>query len=362
MKLIRMEKTTLLHSPEPDLWLRRRGRSDDGIALAVARERRFMWTDWRAMLSWLLHGSFVRIVRYRVVALWRRLGGHGNAYGMSLEGASNQLYEPISKEVPRDVRSGSAIPTIIFQTWKSRSDIPPALRYWRSTFVDKNQEFQCLLWDDDDNRQFISEEFPWFLRLYDNFPSAIFRADAIRPFFLFRYGGFYVDMDTECLMPLSTISFSGDVILGRMGPDADFHGSIPNAIMASKAFQLFWPLFITFMMEEAQAAEYSGPAPITGPVLLGKAVHFYQSVSEPEIRSRAQLVIDLLPHEFRGRLQAGKLELLSPDVWYPINWNNGVHQDLLRRFLRRRNVILQPDDSRLLFPGSALVTYWTHTW
>jgi len=117
-------------------------------------------------------------------------------------------------------------------------------------------------------------------------------------------------------------------------------------------------------MEKAQAAKgtYSVPGPITGSVVLREVAHFYQSMSEPEIRSRAQPVIDRLPHEYRSRLRSGKLELLSPHVWYPIDWTNGVHQDLLRRFLRRRHVILRPVDSRLLFPESTLVTHWTHTW
>ena len=329
----------------------------------VARETRPLWTDWRLILTWLVHRSFVRIVRYHVIALWRRVRGQGNAYGMSFE-EFDQPCEPISKELPRDECNNNAIPSIIFQTWKNRSDIPPAFLYWRSTFLAKNPKFQCLLWDDADNRQFIAEQFPWFLPVYDDFPAAICRADAVRPFFLFRYGGLYVDMDTECLLPLSTITFSGDVILGRMGTNVKFAGSIPNAIMGSKAFQLFWPLFITFMMEEAQAAKgtYPGPGPITGSVVLREAAQFYQSMSEPKIRSRAQPVIDRLPDEFRVRLQAGKLELLSPHVWYPIDWTNGVHQDLLRRFLRRRHVILRQVDSRLLFPESTLVTYWTHTW
>jgi len=357
-----MKSRVVLHSPELDIWLQRRGRSDDEVASAETRETRRLWTDWRAISSWLLHGSFVRIIRYQVVALWRRVRGYDNAYGMSLAEGLDRARQPISMDVPRDTCSGGAIPNIIFQTWKSRSDIPPVFRYWRSTIVDKNPKFQCLLWDDDDNRQFIGEEFPWFLRVYDDFPAAIFRADAIRPFFLFRYGGFYIDMDTECLLPLSTSNFSGDVILGRMGTNVDFEASIPNAIMGSKAFQLFWPLFITFMMEEAHAAKHSGPGPVTGSVHLRKAVDFYQSTSESKIWSRAQPVIDCLPDKFRSRLQAGKLELLSPHVWYPIDWTNGVHQDFLRRFLRQRNVVLRPDDSRLLFPGSALVTYWTHTW
>ena len=358
-----MNGKTVVGSPERHLWPYGADEAAPAIATREEREARPLWTDWRQIWPWLVHRSFARILRYHIVGLCRHMLGRESAYGFSA-GKLKQPLAAISREDPRQTDSGDAIPNIIFQTWKSRHDIPPAFRHWRRTFSEKNPEYQCLLWDDADNRRFIAEQFPWFLALFDNFPAAIHRADAIRPFFLFRYGGFYADMDTECLRPLSGMKLSSDVVLGAMGANIKFAESIPNAVMASKPFQLFWTLFITFMMEEAQAAKgtYRGPVTITGPAILHKTVLFYQSMSESEVRSRARPVIDSLPDEFRLRLQAGKLQLLPPQVWYPIDWTNGVHQDLLRRFLRRRHLILRPSDSRLLFPGSTLVTYWTHTW
>src|SRR6478672_11511791 len=60
-----------------------------------------------------------------------------------------------------------------------------------------------------------------------------------------RYG-------TECLRPVVTMPFSGDVILGQMAPDLNLERSIPNAIMASKPFQLFWLVVIVLMMEKVE--------------------------------------------------------------------------------------------------------------
>ena len=45
----------------------------------------------------------------------------------------------------------------------------------------------------------IKEYYPWFLDTYNSYPYNIQRADAIRPFILYHYGGLYVDMDTFCL-------------------------------------------------------------------------------------------------------------------------------------------------------------------
>lgn len=47
-------------------------------------------------------------------------------------------------------------------------------------------------------RDFISDEYPWFLETWDAYPMPIQRADAIRYFVLHHYGGIYLDMDTLC--------------------------------------------------------------------------------------------------------------------------------------------------------------------
>ncbi|RYD18011.1 MAG: cell surface protein, partial [Lysobacteraceae bacterium] len=90
-------------------------------------------------------------------------------------------------------------PKVIFQTWKSRTVIPGNYRHWRQTFIDTNPDCRVLLWDDADNRAFIADRFAWALPVYDGYAQEIFRADAVRFFFLFEFGGLYADIDTECL-------------------------------------------------------------------------------------------------------------------------------------------------------------------
>jgi mannosyltransferase OCH1-like enzyme len=262
--------------------------------------------------------------------------------------------------------ASAEIPPIVFQTWKSCDDIPSNYYYWRSTFFRLNPGFDILLWDDYDNRNFIATQFPWFLSVYDSYPKEIFRADAVRPFFLFRYGGFYADMDSECLCPLSGLVRSGDILLGRMGADTDFPHSIPNAVMGSKPFQLFWLLFIAMMMEKASeqhsiASASEKPEVFTGPILLKQAVDFYSVSSQAAILKRAENVIRMLPGEFHDRMQMGRLTLLDPDVFYPIDWNNPIH-DMLRKRLLRRRALLDHDTARKLFPRSLVMTYWAHGW
>lgn len=191
------------------------------------------------------------------------------------------------------------IPNIIFQTWKSCTSIPDNYRYWMSSIKKYNPNYQHILWDDELNRAFIKKEFSWFIKYYDAYPAEIYRADVIRFFFLFRYRGIYIDMDTECLRSLDEIRSFGGIVLGRMGQDKDFSDSVPNAIMASEPGQIFWLLAISMSTEKIN--EYltdtnvvAGPESFTGPGLLKRAVDFYQYHRYEDIKARCQWVIELI--------------------------------------------------------------------
>jgi inositol phosphorylceramide mannosyltransferase catalytic subunit len=317
-------------------------------------------------LQALSHPSSIRIACFLVITHLQRMIGVGKIDGPG-QFSGNQNFVPIAKEIPLEPIKSEEISRVIFQTWKSRVDIPPSYRYWRSTFMRNNPGFQCVLWDDDDNREFIAEKVAWFLPTYDSLPANIFRADAVRPLFLFFYGGLYADMDTECLRPLWTMTRSGDVILGQMGPDLNFEHSIPNAIMASRPFQLFWLLVIALMIEKVEFFGRSEnlrgvrPESLTGPILLHEAFDFYRRESEQSIRLRTRTVIENMPERISTRVQAGRIELLPPDIWYPIAWTNPLHSRL-RTSVLDRGVLLSPAKACSMFPKATLVTYWAHSW
>ena len=174
-------------------------------------------------------------------------------------------------------------------------------------------------------------------------------------------------MDTQCIRPLCATQHLGDVILGQMGSDLNHRHSIPNAIMASKPFQLFWLLFIALMVEKVQSFakdEYLKrvqPEYLTGPAVLHEAFNLYQSESEQNIRNRIRTIIEHLPDHFCEKIRAGRVELLAPEAWYPLIHSYPFHWRF-RNFLLRHQVLLSPADARLLFPQSNLVAYWTHSW
>ena len=94
------------------------------------------------------------------------------------------------------------LPKIVHQTWRTRN-IPQEWRAWHQTWkvCFPSPEFQHIIWTDKDARRLIETKYTWFLDIYDGYPHQIQRADAVRYFILFEYGGIYADLDYECLRP-----------------------------------------------------------------------------------------------------------------------------------------------------------------
>ena len=176
-----------------------------------------------AVLSWVVVSETPTVRKRTVLIAGNGEGQPIHNYGLD---ERNQQYH----EIPRR----------IFQTWKVRSPLPPNFERWSRTIREINDDYVYVIHDDFDNREFISENYPWFLGKYDAYEKEILRVDAVRYFQLFHFGGFYFDLDVECLNSLDKYLMGNDVLFGRMGSDEAFPASIPNAIMASKPRQEFW--------------------------------------------------------------------------------------------------------------------------
>ena len=90
------------------------------------------------------------------------------------------------------------IPKIIHQTWKN--DVIPGMwkgyhDSWKKYFPEG--EYEHKLWTDKDNEEFIKRNYKWFYKTFMNYSKGIQRADAIRYFILYHYGGIYADLDCE---------------------------------------------------------------------------------------------------------------------------------------------------------------------
>ncbi|QJP12868.1 cell surface protein [Starkeya sp. ORNL1] len=302
----------------------------------------------------------LKLVAARKWSRWKGAAAPGFAGGERANAEGGRL--------PREAGENSTqIPPIVFQTWKTHASIPSNYSQWRQTFIDKNPGFDVILWDDADNRNFVQEKFPWFMPFYDRYPKEIYRVDAVRIFFLFYFGGFYADMDTECLRPLASLQGRGDVLLGRMGADGSFEHSVPNAIMASRPRQMFWVLAMVLMMQKLEAHKNNdeiirlGPEKFTGPVFLKEVVDIYSSADRAELGRLCEGVLSQLGEPLAASISAGEITLLDPDEWYPIDWTNPIHR-LLRSDILVNRSPLDGKTAECLFPQATMVTYWSHSW
>jgi inositol phosphorylceramide mannosyltransferase catalytic subunit len=254
------------------------------------------------------------------------------------------------------------IPKIIFQTWKSKSDIPDNFSYWSETFRSENPSYAYRLWDDADNRAFIAKNFPWFLERYDGYPAEIYRADAVRYFFLFLYGGVYADMDTECLRPLDQLTSTNGIVLGRMGTNAGFEHSLPNAIMLSEPRQEFWLFVMSLMLDPSANITSERPEYVTGPVLL-KIAHdnYTRDYREDAVQNRIANIRVRLSENQAAKTDKSEINVLPGTYLYPLDWNDRVHElHALRPY--RDGSYMDRATTLSLFPNSFTVTYWSHSW
>ncbi|KAG1755586.1 glycosyltransferase family 32 protein [Suillus lakei] len=143
------------------------------------------------------------------------------------------------------------IPRILHQTWKSET-LPAD---WKRLSV----ACQNMMPD---------YTYPWFLDTYDDYEFTIQRADAIRYFILYHYGGIYLDLDIGC--PPSSgstipVGVSNDLIFAEKG-----HPFLAQTIHNLVTFDHSWilnyptvmfstgPMFLSF-----QYSLYTASHPIT---------------------------------------------------------------------------------------------------
>ncbi|MEU6555906.1 glycosyltransferase [Streptomyces sp. NPDC046915] len=181
------------------------------------------------------------------------------------------------------MRTQQKIPDLIHQTWKD-TDVPPEWEAWADSWRQRHPGWGYRLWTDADNRAFLQEHYPWFLPVYDGYPEAIMRADAIRYFLLDHFGGLYVDLDFECLRPVDDILDGHELVLG-CEPEAHtrlllarrrgFGRIVGNAFIASRPGHPFW----AHVHQQLVGSHKSSSAlDATGPFFLTRAI---DSVPDP---------------------------------------------------------------------------------
>ena len=147
-------------------------------------------------------------------------------------------------------------------------------------------EYTHMYWYDDELDKFIESDYPWFLNLFKSYDVNIKRIDMARPFFLYKYGGIYLDMDYVVYKNFYD-NLPDDKVSTPESPYKFNHEHIQNAFLCSPPKHNFWLLIIDECYKHKDEHVFNA----TGPQLYTQMYYKY-----PEL-------VNVLP-----------LELYNPDI------------------------------------------------
>jgi len=128
-------------------------------------------------------------------------------------------------------------PKIIHQTYKDHN-IPNKWKLSPIMWKKYHPDYKYMFWTDNDIREYIKKNYPQYLKIHDNYKYNIQRADFIRYFILYDFGGIYSDLD---LYPIENIEphleYNTDVLLVKSGNAQNY---LTNSLMISKKGAKLW--------------------------------------------------------------------------------------------------------------------------
>ncbi|KAI0052995.1 glycosyltransferase family 32 protein [Auriscalpium vulgare] len=187
------------------------------------------------------------------------------------------------------------IPRILHQTWKT--DVLPDR--WKQVSQECRAmmpDYEYMLWTDEGSRNFIAEEYSWFLDTFDSYIYPIQRADAIRYFVLHHYGGVYLDLDIGCLRRVDPLLVF-PVILPRTIPVG-----VSNDLMFAEKGHPFMAQTIHNLVtfDHDWVLNYPTVMFSTGPMFLSTQYGLY-SASHPSTPALPGGEVRILPKSLYGK-------------------------------------------------------------
>ncbi|KAJ5089702.1 mannosyl phosphorylinositol ceramide synthase CSH1 [Penicillium argentinense] len=176
----------------------------------------------------LLAAASVTYASLRTIAFARLFGLFRPHSGIRItQGEITAAYEtstdPRTPVVPRIIHQ-------IFHNWHdpNGNTLRPDWKAARQTCLDLNPSWEHMLWTSKTSRDFIEEEFPWFLSAYDRYSFPVQKVDVVKYFVLRYYGGIYIDLDNGCAANLEPLTY-----YPAFTTDGG-HGALSNNIMGGQ--------------------------------------------------------------------------------------------------------------------------------
>jgi len=169
----------------------------------------------------------------------------------------------------------SIIPLKIYQTWFTKS-LPRYMRLNIEKLKQINPEFEHFLFDDNDCREFIKNNFEKnVLETFDKLKPGAYKADLWRYCVLYINGGVYLDIKFNCVNGFKLIAltekerFPTDVVLTEY-PSSPNKAVYNGFMMALPGNKKLWNAIQQVVINVS--LNYYGNSPLdpTGPVMFGK--------------------------------------------------------------------------------------------
>lgn len=175
----------------------------------------------------------------------------------------SETFSPINRII-------SVIPLVIYQTWYTKN-LPPVMKNTVTRLISDNPQFQHVLYDDNECRNFIQQNFDQaVVDAFDSLIPGAYKADLWRYCILHKNGGIYLDIKYQCIDGFSLLQLTDKEYFVR---DIDWENKrgIYNALMVClPGNQKCWDC-IQQIVENVKNRFY-GDSPLepTGPQLLAK--------------------------------------------------------------------------------------------
>jgi len=176
-------------------------------------------------------------------------------------------------------QKGKIIHQIWFGTIPNKTKAKKAynsLKTCRDSWKIKNPDWCCIEWNRDWVFALMKTYFSEYLDTFKKYKYEIQRCDSIRYFILYRYGGFYADMDYYCNRPVNEILATyKNPIYFVQSPNSFLQDEdhISNSLMYSEPGNQFWKIVFLEMAKVSLPSYYPRHLQImlsTGPGLLNR--------------------------------------------------------------------------------------------
>ena len=264
------------------------------------------------------------------------------------------------------VEAAGHIPKVIHQFWDG-DGVPAFFKDKILSWVDQHPAWEYWFWSASDVRLLLTRCFPpQYLQLYKNYPYTVNRADAMRYFVLYTFGGLYLDLDMVALRPNDGLLGSAPCVLTEETYEHSVllynHLRRPNLINAYMACRPRHPLFKMAVDDLPRSKHIADNLRRTGPFFIDNIFRVYNSSQNPSQNGtwngyRADDVKVLPPKyvmpTYDKPLQEGTLRRkCMPSM---LRTHPGFYQQICKEFERRR-VENQP------YPDSYADHLWIHTY